>query len=284
MLDHVSLQVADIAASGVFFDVVLAPLGGRRVLDLGFAVGFGRERPTFWIGPVTTEGAPRGSPRRLHRRGSGRGGCLPRRSRCGGRRGAPRAQVFPEYHPNYYGAFVRDPDGNNVEAGAVTTRDNMRELGEQPRWSRRADRDCQCVERVAGRGALAGSALSCPRTMERVPVRGCGSRRRRVRCPNTHSHDSSIPFVRSKMRRSSPNSVRSSPSGIPARRSTITRNGWRSSRSCAVACYNGQRVNLVGQRRRCTSVRRPRNNFTIATSRSRSYSSVRFHAGAQSHE
>ena len=33
-----------------------------------------------------------------------------------GATGAPRTTVFPEYHPNYYGAFVHDPDGNNVEA------------------------------------------------------------------------------------------------------------------------------------------------------------------------
>jgi catechol 2,3-dioxygenase-like lactoylglutathione lyase family enzyme len=116
MLDHVSLQVADIAASGAFYDAVLAPLGGLRVLDLGFAVGFGRERPTFWIGPVTTEGAPR----EVHVAftAANRADVVAFRDAAvaAGAEVLHEPRMFPEYHPNYYGAFVRDPDGNNVEA------------------------------------------------------------------------------------------------------------------------------------------------------------------------
>jgi catechol 2,3-dioxygenase-like lactoylglutathione lyase family enzyme len=99
MLDHMSIQVADMEASATFYDLVLAPLGYERVLDFGEVVGFGRdERPQFWLGPVTTSGEAREvhvafeAAEVLHE---------------------PR--VFPEYHPNYFGAFVRDLDGNNVE-------------------------------------------------------------------------------------------------------------------------------------------------------------------------
>jgi len=116
MLDHVSLQVADMAASGAFFDAVLEPLGGRRVLDLGFAVGFGTNRRTCWIGPVTTEGAPR----EVHVAfmAADRASVVAFRDAAvaAGAEVLHEPRVFPEYHPNYFGAFVRDPDGNNVEA------------------------------------------------------------------------------------------------------------------------------------------------------------------------
>ena len=44
MIDHLSLQVRDVAASAAFHDAVLAPLGGRRQMDFGNAVGFGTDR------------------------------------------------------------------------------------------------------------------------------------------------------------------------------------------------------------------------------------------------
>jgi catechol 2,3-dioxygenase-like lactoylglutathione lyase family enzyme len=51
MLDHVSIQCADMAASASFYDAVLAPLGGRRIMDFGAAIGYGTpDRPDFWIG------------------------------------------------------------------------------------------------------------------------------------------------------------------------------------------------------------------------------------------
>ena len=55
MLDHLSIQCFDIAASARFYDTVLAPLGGKRLLDFGEVVGFGvPPRPDFWIGPQRT--------------------------------------------------------------------------------------------------------------------------------------------------------------------------------------------------------------------------------------
>ena len=41
MLDHVSIQCADLAAATSFYDAVLAPLGGKRVIDFGQAIGYG---------------------------------------------------------------------------------------------------------------------------------------------------------------------------------------------------------------------------------------------------
>ena len=116
MLDHISLQVADVAASAAFFDTVLAPLGGRRVLDLGFAIGFGRDRPTFWIGPVTTDGSPREVHVAFTAADRASVVAFYEAAVGAGAEVLHEPRVWPEYHPDYFGAFVRDLDGNNVEA------------------------------------------------------------------------------------------------------------------------------------------------------------------------
>ena len=117
MLDHVSVQCADVQASAAFYDAVLAPLGGGRLLDFGEVMGFGvPPRPVFWIGPQTTgtgfreahlafTAADRASVRAFFAAAVAAGAEVLHEPR-----------VWPDYHENYYGAFVRDPDGNNVEA------------------------------------------------------------------------------------------------------------------------------------------------------------------------
>lgn len=50
MLDHISIQCTDPAASAAFYDIVLAPLGSHRVMDFGPVVGYGVDFPVFWIG------------------------------------------------------------------------------------------------------------------------------------------------------------------------------------------------------------------------------------------
>lgn len=99
MLDHVSIQCADMAASASFYDTVLAPLGGRRIMDFGVAIGYGTpDRPDFWIGAQATGDGFRESHIAV------------------GVTVLHEPRVWPEYHEHYYAAFVRDPDGNNVEA------------------------------------------------------------------------------------------------------------------------------------------------------------------------
>jgi catechol 2,3-dioxygenase-like lactoylglutathione lyase family enzyme len=117
MLDHLSIQCADVRASAAFYDAVLAPLGGTRVMDFGEVIGFGTAgKPDFWIGPQATgEGfreshiafaAPdRAAVRAFFQAAAGTGAEVLHEPR-----------LWPEYHASYYGAFVRDPDGNNVEA------------------------------------------------------------------------------------------------------------------------------------------------------------------------
>ena len=117
MIDHVSIQCADVAATTAFYDTVLATIGGQRILEFGDVIGYGvPPMPDFWIGPRTTgEGfreshlafsAPdRAAVRAFFEAGTAANAEVLHEPR-----------VWPEYHANYYGGFVRDPDGNNVEA------------------------------------------------------------------------------------------------------------------------------------------------------------------------
>jgi catechol 2,3-dioxygenase-like lactoylglutathione lyase family enzyme len=117
MLDHLSIQCDDAAASAAFYDAVLAPIGGTRIMDFGPVIGYGVQgKPSFWIGPNGAGGANRdnhiafvAATREAVRAFFTAAGTT-------GAEVLHEPRVWPEYHPNYYGAFVRDPDGNNVEA------------------------------------------------------------------------------------------------------------------------------------------------------------------------
>jgi catechol 2,3-dioxygenase-like lactoylglutathione lyase family enzyme len=121
LLDHIGVQVADVAAAAAFYQQVFAPIGIREAMrfprDGNIVVGFcGPDgAPQFWLGP--SGGGPSRelhvaftSPSReavddVHRAAVAAGAEVLH---------APR--VWPEYHPGYYAVFVRDLDGNNVEA------------------------------------------------------------------------------------------------------------------------------------------------------------------------
>jgi catechol 2,3-dioxygenase-like lactoylglutathione lyase family enzyme len=117
MLDHLSIQCADVPAAAAFYDTVLAPLGGSRQMDFGEVIGYGTpEKPSFWLGPLADEGSNR--PIHVAFAAPDRGAVDAFFAAAVGT-GAEvlhEPRLWPEYHPSYYGAFVRDPDGNNVEA------------------------------------------------------------------------------------------------------------------------------------------------------------------------
>jgi catechol 2,3-dioxygenase-like lactoylglutathione lyase family enzyme len=117
ILDHMSIQCEDVAASSSFYDTVLATIGGERVMDFGQAIGYGIGGfPSFWLGPLTT-GEPN---REIHIAFTAPDRAAVRAffdaAVAAGAEVLHEPRVHPEYHPTYYGAFVRDPDGNNVEA------------------------------------------------------------------------------------------------------------------------------------------------------------------------
>ena len=117
MMDHFGIQCADLAASAAFYDPVLAPLGGQRMMDFGVAIGYGMPpSPDFWIGRFDSGEGFREShiaftaPDRDAVRAFFAAATEP------GAEVLHEPRLWPEYHEHYYGAFVRDPDGNNVEA------------------------------------------------------------------------------------------------------------------------------------------------------------------------
>jgi catechol 2,3-dioxygenase-like lactoylglutathione lyase family enzyme len=123
MIDHVGFPVSDYARSKAFYEKALAPLGYALIMEVGSqqtesgsaAAGFGIEhKPDFWIGGEGGLNRPmhiaiatkdRAAVDAFHRAALAAGGKD---------NGAPGLR--PHYHPNYYGAFVLDPDGHNIEA------------------------------------------------------------------------------------------------------------------------------------------------------------------------
>jgi catechol 2,3-dioxygenase-like lactoylglutathione lyase family enzyme len=117
MLDHVGIQCADVAASAAFYEAVLAPLGGVKMMDFGVAIGFGvPPNPDFWIGVFNSGEGFRESHIAFAATDRAAVRAFFDAAVAAGAEVLHEPRVWPEYHPNYYGAFVRDPDGNNVEA------------------------------------------------------------------------------------------------------------------------------------------------------------------------
>jgi catechol 2,3-dioxygenase-like lactoylglutathione lyase family enzyme len=118
MIDHFGINCADLDASTRFYDTVLATLGHGRVKDFEVAVGYGSNgKPDFWI---TNFGEDLGPNREMHLAFTAadlEGVHAFFEAAVGlGAEVLHEPKYHPEYHDNYYGAFVRDPDGNNVEA------------------------------------------------------------------------------------------------------------------------------------------------------------------------
>ncbi|AXK31796.1 VOC family protein [Streptomyces armeniacus] len=116
MIDHLSIQVRDFQASAAFYDAVLAPLGGRRVLEFGPVIGYGTGQPDFWIGPVGTGGEAREAHVAFTAADRAAVVAFHEAATAAGAETLHAPALHPEYHEHYYAAFVRDPDGNNVEA------------------------------------------------------------------------------------------------------------------------------------------------------------------------
>ena len=122
MIDNTGVSVSDFARSKAFYTAALAPLGYRLLMDItaemtgGYeGAGFGEPaKPDFWIG----KGKPNQPPVHVAFRAANRAAVkefYEAALAAGGRdNGAPGLR--PDYHPNYYGAFVLDPDGHNIEA------------------------------------------------------------------------------------------------------------------------------------------------------------------------
>lgn len=117
MIDHIGINVDDLDATANFYDATLGALGYSRQLDFGVAIGYGTEgNSTFWISSATEGESNRESHLAFAAKDRAAVDAFFKAAIAVGAEVLHEPRVWPEYHPNYYGAFVRDPDGNNVEA------------------------------------------------------------------------------------------------------------------------------------------------------------------------
>jgi catechol 2,3-dioxygenase-like lactoylglutathione lyase family enzyme len=114
MLDHIGIRVADYERSKRFYTAALAPLGYQLFMEGSSGAGFRKEMiPDFWVKQGTaapTVHVAFSSPDRATVDAFYKSALA-----AGGRDNGPPG-LRPQYHPNYYGAFVLDPDGYNIEA------------------------------------------------------------------------------------------------------------------------------------------------------------------------
>ena len=126
MIDHFGINCTDLAASAAFYDQVLGTLGYSRVMDFDVAMGYGAESPDFWISAQPAEGPAAGPNREVHIAFAAADAAAVRaffEAATGlGAEVLHEPRLWPEYHEGYYAGFVRDPDGNNVEAVCHTAR------------------------------------------------------------------------------------------------------------------------------------------------------------------
>jgi catechol 2,3-dioxygenase-like lactoylglutathione lyase family enzyme len=115
MIDHTGLTVSNIVKSKAFYRAALAPLAYAVLMEWEQYAGFGvPPKPDFWIG----EGQPNVPPIHVAFRADSHAqveAFYKAAIAAGGKDNGPPG-LRPHYHANYYGAFVLDPDGHNIEA------------------------------------------------------------------------------------------------------------------------------------------------------------------------
>ena len=153
MLHHVSIGVSDVAKAAEFYDAVLGALGYKRTAQyLPYAIGYGEGVSEFWIQLPQNQQAP-GAGNGVHFGFSARNREAVDRfhevalANGGTDEGSPGPR--PDYGPDYYGAFVRDPFGNKIEATLHPEADKAK--AKRARLRRKAAR--QAAGKSAGKKA-----------------------------------------------------------------------------------------------------------------------------------
>ena len=119
MIDHVSIAVRDLTVSARFYEAVLAPLGFARLETRPATVGFGKSYPEFWInlrGDVTPAPAGGGAHVCFRARAAEMVDAFHAAALANGGADDGKPALRPQHGGGYYAAFIRDPDGNRIEA------------------------------------------------------------------------------------------------------------------------------------------------------------------------
>lgn len=114
MIDHIGINVSDYERSKAFYQTVLEPLGYTLLMEIEGWAGFGDKAPRFWLSkaePVTT-----GMHFAFKSENRAKVNAFYSAAMAAGAIDNGPPGIREIYHPDYYGAFVLDPDGNNIEA------------------------------------------------------------------------------------------------------------------------------------------------------------------------
>jgi catechol 2,3-dioxygenase-like lactoylglutathione lyase family enzyme len=120
MIDHISIAVRDLAEGERFYTALLAPLGMTKLREWpDAAIGYGKSYPEFWINrrdAMSKVGDDSGVHICLRARTSAAVDAFHAAALKAGATSDGAPGLRPKYHLSYYAAFVRDPDGNRIEA------------------------------------------------------------------------------------------------------------------------------------------------------------------------
>lgn len=115
IIDHIGFAISDSQKSNDFYAKALAPLGIEKVMEYDGWSGYGRNgKPEFWFGEAQEAHSPMHIAFSADNRDQVRQFYEAALAAGGKDNGGPG--IREEYHPNYFGAFVIDPDGHNIEA------------------------------------------------------------------------------------------------------------------------------------------------------------------------
>ncbi len=183
MIDHISLRVQDLSRAVAFYRAALGPIGYGVMMEFPNAVGMGAGKPVFWLmessQPINPTHLAFASDRpkvdAFHAAALAAGGSD---------NGPPGLRL--EYHPHYYGAFVYDPEGNNIE---VVCHDDP--AASKPVLARKAAarKPAKRAVKAAAKRAAKPAPRSSSKTSSKKPVKagvakkksakGGGSKKRR---------------------------------------------------------------------------------------------------------
>jgi catechol 2,3-dioxygenase-like lactoylglutathione lyase family enzyme len=120
MIDHISIAASDLKKGEAFYTALLAPLGMAKLREWpDAAIGFGKKYPEFWINrraAMDRVADDSGAHICLRAPSAEAVDAFHAAALAAGGTSDGGPGVRPEYHQTYYAAFIRDPDGNRIEA------------------------------------------------------------------------------------------------------------------------------------------------------------------------